>query len=245
MDIKAAKKILKKVEQDYDLIAKEWGITRERPRAYQAKMVQGVKKGDKVLDLGCGNSVLYDVLGNKSIEYVGVDISAKLLTLAKKRIKENRAANSKTKIIKGSITNIPLKDKDFNWVLALAVLHHIASKELQQKSVEEIYRVLKPGGKAIVTVWNLFSVYATDRFKIKEHQANLPSGWENKDLLTPWKATPTKIVQRFLYQFDKKELRQLFKKAGFKKIEISYGDAEGNKMTNLNKAYNIVVRAQK
>jgi len=244
MDLQSAKKVLKKVEQDYDAIAKEWDVSRGAPRAYQIKTTGGIKKGDQVLDVGCGNAVLYDCLAKKSINYVGVDLSSHLLNLAKKRVKDQGYAK-KVRLIKANIIDLPLEDNQFNWVLALAVLHHIPSKELQTKALQEIYRVLKSKGQAIISVWNLYSPYAENKFKIKEQLKKIPAGWSEKDLLTPWKATPKKTIQRYLYRFDKKELKDLLQTAGFKKIKIHYGDSDGNFVTDLKKSYNIIALVQK
>ncbi|MCX6778986.1 MAG: class I SAM-dependent methyltransferase, partial [Candidatus Magasanikbacteria bacterium] len=208
------------------------------------KTTGGIKKGDKVLDLGCGNAVLYDHLAKKSIDYVGVDLSSHLLNLAKKRIKA-QGYNKKVHLVKGNIIALPLKDNQFDWVLALAVLHHIPSKELQFKSAQEIYRVLKSKGQAVISVWNLYSSYAEKKFKIQEQLKIIPTGWSEKDLLTPWRATPKKVIQRYLYRFDKKELKKILQLAGFKKVKIYYGDSDGNSVADLQKSYNIIALVQK
>lgn len=244
MNLAVAKKVLKKVEKDYNLIAKEWNLTRNAPRPYQIKTTGGIKKGNKVLDVGCGNAVLYDCLASKSINYTGLDLSGNLLKLAQKRISK-LSGKQKISLVKGNIINLPFKDRQFDWVLSLAVLHHIPSKELQEQSVKEIYRVLKPKGRGVISVWNLYTPYAENKFKIKEQIKRNPSGWCDKDLLTPWKATPKITVQRYLYRFDKEELKKILQTAGFKKIKINYGDAEGNFVTDLKKSYNIIASFQK
>ncbi|MBI5732330.1 MAG: class I SAM-dependent methyltransferase [Candidatus Magasanikbacteria bacterium] len=242
MDLELAEKIMERTVRDYDAISQEWGATRQFPRLYQTKAISGIKKGSKILDIGCGNGVLYDFLSRKSIKYVGLDSSGKLLSIAEKRIKK---IGGSYKLVLGNITSLPFKDKKFDWVLALAVLHHIPSSALQKKAVEEMHRVLKPQGRAVVSVWNLYTDYADDKFKIREQLKKLPAGWSEKDLLVPWKATPNKIIQRYLYRFDKKELADLFKGVGFKKINVFYGDAHGQKTLNLRKSRNIVLTAEK
>lgn len=245
MDAQSTKKIIKKVEKDYDFIAKEWDKSRDLAKPHQIRNTKGIKKSDKVLDVGCGNAVLYDILAKKSIDYTGIDISQKLLQIARQRIKRLKSNKDKTKLIKGTLINLPFKKNQFDWVLALAVLHHIPSRVLQENAVKEIYRVLKLKGKTIVSVWNLYSDYAEKKFKIKEQLKNLPASYSQKDVVIPWKATPKKKYQRFIYRFDKKELFFLFKNAGFKKIMIEYRDFKGNKVKSLKKGSNITVTAQK
>ncbi|KKR49117.1 MAG: hypothetical protein UT86_C0001G0089 [Candidatus Magasanikbacteria bacterium GW2011_GWC2_40_17] len=245
MDLRSAKKILKKVEKDYNIIAKEWSLTRSRPRAYQIAMTKRIKKGDKVLDLGCGNAVLYEILAGKSIDYVGLDVSSKLLNLAKKNISSVKKNGERARLIKGDIVDLPFSKNQFDWVLSLAVLHHIPSRELQKKSAEEIYKILKPGGRIVISVWNLHTVYAREKFKLNDFNLLRPRGWEKNDFLTPWKATLKKIIQRYIYRFNKKELYDLFAKAGFKKIKVGYGDKNGEWTKSLNKSYNIILEAEK
>lgn len=245
MDLKSAKKILRKVEKDYDVIAKEWSLTRSHPRAYQVAMTKKIKKGDRVLDLGCGNAVLYEILAGKSIDYVGLDVSSKLLNLAKKNISLVKKRGEKARLIKGDIISLPFLKNKFDWVLSLAVLHHIPSQELQKKSAEEIYRVLRPGGRIVISVWNLYTIYAREKFKLDNFNLARPFGWEKNDFLTPWKATPKKIIQRYIYRFSKKELHDLFAKVGFKKIKVGYGDKNGKWTNSLNKSYNIILEAEK
>lgn len=245
MDAQSARKIIKKTEKDYDAIAKEWDKSRDLAKPHQIRNIKGIKKGEKVLDVGCGNAVLYDILAEKSIDYKGIDISQKLLNVAKRRIAKFKKNGEKIILKKSDITDIHFSKDKFDWVLALAVLHHVPSRELQEKAVQEIYRVLKPKGKTIVSVWNLYSDYAEKKFKIKEQLKNLLASYSQNDLVIPWKATPKKIYRRFIYRFDKKELFFLFKKAGFKKIIIAYRDFKGNKVKSLKKGSNITVTAQK
>lgn len=216
-----AKKILKKVEQDYNLMAKEWDAKQIYLPPYRVKSAQKVKDGQAVLDVGCGNGILYEYLAQKSIQYVGTDISKNLLVFAARRAKKLNAEQhqkAKYEFIQGSVTKLPFQDNCFDWVFAFAILHHVPGDELRKKAVQELYRVLKPGGRVVVTVWNLFSDYAREKFKI---DSQLKEGASN-DVIIPWKATKNKIVQRYLYAFTKVELRDFFKKAGFKKIDIKY-----------------------
>lgn len=97
-----------------------------------------IKKTDSVLDLGCGdglNILLLNRMGIKKV--VGVDISKKLLEMAK----EN---NPKTKFYVGSAESLPFKDSTFSVVLIDSVLHHLMKYD---KPIREIRRVLKKGGK--------------------------------------------------------------------------------------------------
>jgi ubiquinone/menaquinone biosynthesis C-methylase UbiE len=245
MYLDEAKKIMKKVENDYDAVAKEWDVSRFVARANQIKVASRIKNGDRVLDVGCGNGVFYPVLVDKSINYIGLDISKKLLALAKKKALKNKG-KAKVKFIKGIITKLPFINNQFDCVCAFAILHHVPSGELRAQAVQEIWRVLKPGGKVAVTVWNMFSDFAEKKFNVSEQLKNNKEGWDYNDVAIPWKGTAGKVVQRYLHAFTKNELNELFKDAGFKKATAYYAIKEtGVKSLNIKKGSDLVLLARK
>lgn len=56
----------------------------------------------------------------------------------------------------GDALNIPLQDNQFEQVLCFELLEHVTNPQL---CIDEIYRVLKPGGKLILSTRFLFSVH--------------------------------------------------------------------------------------
>ena len=89
----------------------------------------------RVLDLGSGDGVLNQFLEN--CEITSLDLSKELLAL-----------NSNPNKVQGSATEIPFEDNSFNYVLSFSMLQDIENYE---KAIEEIKRVLKPNGKAILS----------------------------------------------------------------------------------------------
>ncbi len=245
MHLSEAKKIIKKVENDYDAVARDWDTSRFSARASQIKIANQIKNGERLLDVGCGNGVFYPVLADKSINYVGMDISKKLLALASQKARKIKSG-SKVKFIKGSITKLPFRNNQFDWVCVFAVLHHIPSEELRLRSAQEIWRVLKPSGKVIVTVWNMFSNWAEKKFNINEQLKNIHEGFDHGDVIIPWKGTVGKVIQRYMRAFAKNELSKLFKDAGFKKVSTYYAIKEiGVKSQNAKEGKNLVLMAKK
>jgi ubiquinone/menaquinone biosynthesis C-methylase UbiE len=90
-------------------------------------------KSLKILDAGCGPGAALIYLA-KYGEVTGVDISEEALKFAGKR----------GKVKKGSISDLPFKDNEFDVVVCLDVLYHKLVNI--NKAISEMERVLKPGG---------------------------------------------------------------------------------------------------
>ena len=220
-------KIIEKTRDDYDLIAKEWDLSRNRASELKTNLISEIKKGDKVLDIGCGNALMLPFILDKGAYYAGIDISEKLIKIASEKYTEE-IKQGKAELVVGQAANLPFKDNEFDFVISFAVLHHIPSKELREKFFREIKRVSKPNAKIKITVWNLLSDWANKRFNIKGQLAGKKSG----DVIIPWKATQGEIVNRFYYQFSKEELMFLAENTGFKNIEINYFTRIGEQKEN-------------
>jgi SAM-dependent methyltransferase len=54
--------------------------------------------------------------------------------------------NGNGAVLQGDAANLPFADKAFSSAVAILVLHHLRSQELQRRAFAEIYRVLRPGG---------------------------------------------------------------------------------------------------
>jgi ubiquinone/menaquinone biosynthesis C-methylase UbiE len=97
-----------------------------------------------VLDFGCGQGDNSLLLARRGARVIGVDISASLIALARRRLDLNSAGGN-TRFVVGSAHEIPLADQSVDMVVGIAVLHHL---DLELASTE-LFRVLKDGGRAI------------------------------------------------------------------------------------------------
>jgi len=204
-------KILSELEQGYDLIADKFSGT----RVFMWRDLEFIKdytKPDyKILDFGCGNGRLAGFLNDNHKEFVGVDISQKLINIAKQRY-----SSEKTKFIKVDplSTKLPFENNYFNTIFSIAVFHHFPSKKYAQKIAKELHRVLKPGGKIIVTVWNLWQ-----KQYLKYHQKS-NKNWIEANI--PFKSGE-KVFNRYHHPFRMGELKSLFCEAGFKTLKTKEG----------------------
>ena len=101
-----------------------------------------IKSGDRVLELGCGNGLLWQGRGEligKCSELILSDFSEGMLNSAKEALSEFDTI--KYEVI--DIQNIPYEDDSFDIVIANMMLYHVADLS---RALTEVARVLKPGG---------------------------------------------------------------------------------------------------
>jgi SAM-dependent methyltransferase len=96
----------------------------------------GARRGERVLDLGCGNGVFSGWLRESGCRVVGADFSFAALRRAR-GLQELSACCE--------LPRLPFRDASFDRVVCIEVLEHL-SPEAEQASLRAILRVLKPGG---------------------------------------------------------------------------------------------------
>lgn len=256
MNQETARKLLEKTKQDYDQIAELFSSTRFNLWKEFDQFLKFIKDGDQILDMGCGNGRLFKLLKDLDIKYIGVDGSSKLIHEASEKFSKYK---EKCQFKVGDILDPNYgglgNDETNDIVFLIAVLHHIPTKELQLKVLQNINQVLKKNGYLIMTNWNLYQSkyfpYLYKKYFSKEF-LNL-TGFGFKDALIPWKELgkeiygdlpeEKKIMWRYYRAFTLRELTKLVKKSGFKIVD-KYYVRSGDKVRWL-KSYNIVVIAQK
>ncbi|MGB7342172.1 MAG: class I SAM-dependent methyltransferase [Phototrophicaceae bacterium] len=107
----------------------------------------------KVLELGCGAGYDAYEFCRQSANYTGIDIA----TENPKRTQQHLAYyNYEPKVIRGDVENLMFPDETFDVVFSNGVLHHTPHME---KSFQEAYRVLKPGGEFNVILYHRNSIF--------------------------------------------------------------------------------------
>ncbi len=99
-------------------------------------------RGASVLEVGCGRGCALTVLGKllAPTRLVGLDIEEVFLAVAESSLGE---ANVSAELLHGDVRDMPLPSNSFDLVIDFGTCYHIASAA---RALDEIYRVLKPGG---------------------------------------------------------------------------------------------------
>ncbi|MGK7956812.1 MAG: class I SAM-dependent methyltransferase [Crocosphaera sp.] len=102
--------------------------------------LEGIKihSETKILDLCCGKGQTTQFLVQKSAQVIGLDASSTAIEWAKKVVPEATYVNALAE-------KMPFSDQEFNLVHSSVALHEMESEQLRE-ILQEVYRVLKPGG---------------------------------------------------------------------------------------------------
>lgn len=101
------------------------------------------RPGSSVLESGCGAGRYVKYLADRGRNVVGIEISFETVSMVKRRWRE-------LNIICGDVANPPFAEGVFDGVLSFGVVEHWP--EGPTKPLQEIFRVLRSGGIAIITV---------------------------------------------------------------------------------------------
>lgn len=116
--------------------------------------------GEKdVLEIGVGNGSHAQLLSAKARTYTGIDLTdyavrsttKRLQHLEGKRCRKGGDRHEGEKVLRMDAESMDFQDSSFDFVWSWGVIHHSANS---RKIVEEIHRVLKPGGLAITMVYH-------------------------------------------------------------------------------------------
>ena len=104
------------------------------------------------LDLGCGYGRIAQYLlpQRTFLRYIGLDSSLEMLKIFRNRYKDNLVEQTTPlSLVLSDIDTLPLEDNSVDTVVVAAVFLH-NHKSITKKSIVEVSRVLKPGGKLFV-----------------------------------------------------------------------------------------------
>ncbi|WP_327239058.1 class I SAM-dependent methyltransferase [Streptomyces sp. NBC_01318] len=142
---------------DYDSFAEAYSAENENNlvNAYYERPAMLALAGDvagrRILDAGCGSGPLSAALRDRGAIVTGIDASARMLALARRRLGDDVALH-----VVDLSDRLPFSDGEFDDVVASLVLHYL---EDWAPTLAELRRVLRPGGRLIASVDHPFVAY--------------------------------------------------------------------------------------
>jgi ubiquinone/menaquinone biosynthesis C-methylase UbiE len=166
-------------------------LAERKPSAYTKAeltyLLRLIRKDSKILDLACGYGRFAIPLAKQGYKIEGLDITPSFIKKAKEESHKN---GIKIRFRVGDMGDMPYKSESFNVVICMwDAFSEILGKKDQSRAIKEIYRVLKPGGFAIIEVHN-----------------NKSSGYQKPNKIADIVANPH-------YKHNKKSLMDLMLKA--------------------------------
>ncbi len=173
---------------------RHWSIFRNELEAIAQRWQKG-----RLLNIGCAHGP--DFLSfREHFELFGVDFSIEMLKFAQKY---SRKFNFAVSLFLADVSYLPYTEQTFDWAISVATYHHIKGNAERQAALNELKRVLKPGGEAFITVWNRWQ----------------PRFWfRGKEIAVPWRKG-SKTLHRYYYLFSYRELEKLVRNAGFEVLK--------------------------
>ncbi|KAK1900289.1 Alkylated DNA repair protein alkB like 8 [Dissostichus eleginoides] len=115
-------------------------------------------------DVGCGNGKYLGV--NPELSAVGCDRSSALVQICAERGFQAFVSDA---------LSVPLRAASCDACISIAVIHHFSTQERRLAAVQELVRLLKPGGRALIYVWAFEQEYNKQRSKyLKDQNKELP-----------------------------------------------------------------------
>lgn len=180
-----------------------WTKEKEEFTSYARNLAlpQFFKKGEKVLDVGCGDGVVAEFLEkNVGVQVIGMDISEEAVKKARKRGVEAKVYSSEDKF--------PFPENIFDAVFWGDTIEHLFNP---MDTAKEIRRVLKQGGRLILSCPNM----GYWRYRIFYFiNGELPD--------TEWTGLPPWYWSHIRF-FNHKILERFLKEAGFVRINKVVG----------------------
>lgn len=121
---------------------------------------RGMERGDRVLNIGCSFPIDEIAFVRRASSWVSIDPNENVVAFARRVVDTelSPALAGRLDLQVGDVTELAFGDAEFDLVVAFSTLDHLPSEVARRRSFEEMARVLKPGGRMIVTVpnrWNL------------------------------------------------------------------------------------------
>lgn len=178
-------------------------------------------RGKKVLEIGVGAGSDFANWIKNGAQATGVDLTDAAISLTKERLDMLNVDSAHYRLVPGDAEAVPFPNEEFDIVYSWGVLHHTPNTE---QAVREVFRVLKPGGKAKIMIYH---VPSWTGFLL----------WTRHHLMKGkvWKS-PRKAIFDFLESpgtkaYTVREAREMMQRVGFQNVDLRTKLCPGDLLT--------------
>jgi SAM-dependent methyltransferase len=169
-------------------------------------------KGKKVLEVGLGYGTLGQEIASRGADYHGVDIAPGPVSMMRRRL--GLLGLSGDQVIQASVLELPFESEIFDYVYTIGCLHHTGDLP---RSVDEVHRVLVPGGRAVVMLYYRHSLRRT-LFGLRDQLSPSRRRKAEEHMRGMYDADPEGAPAPHTDFVSKREVRRLFR--NFRRVRI-------------------------
>lgn len=228
-----SKKMIDENRDVYDGIADQFSSTRDYLWEDLKPFAAYVSDGDSILDAGCGNGRLYQLFSKNQVHYLGTDQSTGLL-------EEARGRFPGVPFELAPLESQPCTDDSIDTIFCIAAFHHLPDDQKRGEALREFARILKPGGRLVMSNWNLHNDWVREKIASNKFRVHLS---DDRHIEVPWRTGDQKVWGwRHYWSFTPDELKILLSAHGFS-LEECYYTADNTGKTDVHHGMNIVTIA--
>jgi SAM-dependent methyltransferase len=227
-----AERLLDLNRRFYQTFAAAFASKRGRVQPGAARILSRVGPEDSVLDLGCGHGMTAAFVAESGHRgrYVGLDASPDLLDLARRQ-KHPSAVFASANLAEAGWDQAldSVSPAPFDWVLALAVLHHLPGEPLRRSVVEKARRWVAADGTMVVSAWDFLASPAWRRRVVPWDQLGIdPEGVDPDDFVLDWREGGRGF--RYIHRFTSESLAELALASGFSVEDAFRSDGQAGRL---------------
>jgi alkylated DNA repair protein alkB family protein 8 len=176
------------VKTIYENIANNFSDKRGTNWDWIDSFINNIPYNSSILDIGCGNG---RNMKYPNYNFYGVDNCSKFVEMAKEVSKN---------VYLSDMTNLPFENNYFDAIISIASFHHLSTTERRIECLKEMHRVLKSGGKILLSIWSIN----------QSHNKKLNNQFTFGDNIVPFKNNKGDIIgNRYYYIFQLDEIYNL------------------------------------
>jgi SAM-dependent methyltransferase len=213
--------LIEQTKQTYELVALDFSRTRFSIWNSVKFFLNNIPKYFIGLEIGCGNGKNLDYcINNLNINIIGCDLCKKFVDICKEK---------KLPVFQADMRNIGLKSQSFDFIISVAVLHHLPTLQLRIKAIKEMVRLGTRKCLFFISVWAF------------EQPPEAKRKFTLQDELIPWKSRiDNKTYFRYYHLYKINELLQeLYYVGDFNILYYIYEEGNYSIIFTSNSARNV------